>query len=210
MRQPFLKHISDDDFVTAYLGYDDVQSLDKLRLSSLAILNFVLRGFHDIDWGKRYLVLKIIFEVLSIRHFKMKLKDFRRLMLDDETRFRTDEWRFMERVFGVAKSTDHVEDVNNRYRSRAMISLFMQYIGSRRGYAITWLPDPGPVVEAPVFMEDQEDVEGLLKAAALLFSLEGLTKASVWARRYPETIVTAPFTPKVSRVTARARTEQSQ
>ena len=133
MRQPFLKHISGDDFLTAYLGYDDSQCLDRLRLSSLVIINFIIAGFKSIVWGTLYFVTKVIIEVLSLRHFERKMIDFWRMMFHEKPRPDLIVSNFMERVSSIAKSTSHVDDVILRHRSRAITSLFMNNVSSRRG-----------------------------------------------------------------------------
>ena len=194
IRQPFLRHIEDDDFVAAYLGYDKIDGLDKVRLYGLVIFNYHYRNFGNISWSTRYLCLLLIFEVLETRHFKWKVSAFKAEVAKVATSIDHEAANFAYFLQDIALHITHVDQVDpddQQYR-RLATTILQRYIMSRRGFSPSTIPAYDRAARTAVILENTQDLEGLLRAAALLFSGEELTKYSVWSRKFPRTIQERP------------------
>ena len=195
-RQPFQQHVSDDEFVAAYLGYDNVRDLNALRFSS-AVLGLVPKLHtwflaNTRRWEGWYLATLAILQYMECGLFKKKITDFRQIIEYQGTPLQHGPLRvaitLLEMVEFLAASNMLGDDAaafpgplqelrTHLSEFRAICLLLNGILGK-------------PVVKRPVFKEDDEDMECVLRYQMLLMSAHEMTKLSVWRRMFPWTVAT--------------------
>lgn len=189
MRQPFLEHVSNDDFVAALIGYDTVRSLDQIRFC--AHLRFArvyewLRYRREM-FDNQTLILQLMFELLNLPRLDNKVQLFLRI-LNTDPRFPPLALELATVCHFIGISTDACGDGADYFESSEERNAFKEDMRAISGLEFVQLPSLGPVTRPPMWMRHNQDLEGLLRATAVLFSIVEMTKPSAWMRRFPWTV----------------------
>jgi hypothetical protein len=99
MRQPFLKHVSNDEFVAAYLGYDNTSDLNKLRFSPNTWRYLSSYATYK-NPSAQYLAVKLIFEIPTAPRFPDQVEAFKDVVRSEE--LPGDMREFMVRLWKLA------------------------------------------------------------------------------------------------------------
>ena len=196
-RQPFLDHVTNDDFLAAYLGYDHVGHLNTLRFSGFILNVFLL--YARSSWERKpfdmHLAIVYALQINACAQFTNKVKAFHSAATT-ELAARSDEAG--KAAGGLLDVTERLSNfdfdliwysASFRHRSK-----FEDYLVNQRG--VKWLrglPKPTTYkIPPPVFMEDHKDLEGCLRFVALMQSITAVARPSVWRAKFPGTVQALP------------------
>ena len=172
-RQPFLNHVSNDDFLTAYLGYDHVGHLNTLRFSGFILGVFLLfiRTSYEHNPFDMHLATVYALQLNGSTHFPDKVKASLSAATTDLAA-RSEEAG--KAALGMLDVTERLSMVDfyliSYFASAKQRNAFEQYyLVKQRG--VRWLrglPMPTTsVIPPPLLMEDHKDLEGVLKVSGV-------------------------------------------
>ena len=206
MRQPFLRHVAEDeDFLAAYLGYDNIIDLHRLQFSEGCLSNFFQPPLRA-DPLEEYMAIQLIFELTAIDRSKRQppyhdgmyelqvslhdKKSPRASMPPGSRSLGAYLWEtaifapndFNAKISGWDPLRGQTKDIFTNY-----------YMPNMHGKTtIVDLPNFGPIVKPPTFNNsgniERPDIESCLRIAALMHSIPHVTKLNVWRRKWPWTV----------------------
>lgn len=197
-RQPFLNHVSNDDFLAAYLGYDYIGHLNTLRFSGFILGVFLL--YFSTSYERKpfdmHLATVYALQINACAAFNNKVEAFRSAATTD---LAARSEQAGEAALGLLDVTDRLSMVDfyliSHFGSARKRNAFEQYLVKQRG--VKWLRGlPMPTtykIPPPVFMEDHKDLEGCLRFVALMESIRALGRPSVWRAKFPGTVDALPW-----------------
>ena len=197
-RQPLLDHAGDEDFVAAYLGYENVEDLAKLRFTGFILsLNDRLEDeYMRYSTYDKLLAMAVLLQFLNCACFPATIEAFRRMLQDDPLAVgNAGASEILECWLVFAESSTRPELRFMICRSPNTTSIAVSRILYLRGLRsspgpedVCRLPYDQVVVRMPTMSEHEEDLEGVVRIIALTESLKYVSKASVWRNRVPRTL----------------------
>ena len=188
VRQPLLDFAKDDDIVAAYIGYDNITDLNKLRLTPM-LLSAVA-----IDYTPKYrpdeLLPALRLLVTTQRTCPVKeatdwFEDnaailHRRGKLCEESRWWATRLAWWPVYYSRPANFPTLVD------GGIMKECQPEYCENNKEI-LDKLPDIDPKsVKLPKFMEHEEDLEGCVRMVMVAETIKEVLRPSVWARKFPK------------------------
>ncbi len=184
--------------MTAYPGYDNVGNLNTLRFSGfiLGVFLLLIRTSYGLKPFDMHSATAYALQINSCVRFTKEVTAFRSAAITELTprsegagEAALGPLDVMERL-SVVKFYLIARTVNSRQHDA-----FVQYLSKQRG--VEWLRclrRPSTYkIPPPVFMVDEEDLEGYLRFIALMESIRALAKPSVQRPKFPRTMEAMPY-----------------
>ena len=194
MRQPFLQHMSNDDFVASYLGYDCVDELHKLWFHPMCTVIFLKlqSRFADLLRTELFMGLLYIRQLIDCELFGKKVSAFCENVESLEAMGEAGAMA-SSLVLGVLSSNGYMVRAN-AILDHQMLTIgcgtyredFIKHLTDKQGIrGVKQLPYFAARPATPTFMEDKEDLEGAVRLVALVESMRHVSRPTVWKAKFP-------------------------
>ena len=191
-RHPFLRNCADDDFVASYLVYDTMSALHKRRFCYFALRahqGFRASPARSESFEDKYDAIQYLLELNDLTTVTNKWHECRSFLGQDELEGLTRPGQlFAQLLLEQVESSHHGFMMTLFYGSEIPQLLrfgLIHHLQYHHGLLeVAQLP-VGMDANEPSLMQHDQDYEACIKLAALILSLEHISKPSVWRRLFP-------------------------